>query len=76
MITFDSKYFQKFEFKRGQAEKYLQAAYRDLKIAGRSNIAEVEFQFAYNGLIKLGIALISRYGYKVRSRSGHHILPC
>ena len=73
MITFSPKYFQKFEFKRGQAEKYLQAAYRDLKIASRSNVAEVEFQFAYNGLIKLGITLISQLGYKVKSRSGHHI---
>lgn len=73
MITFDSKYFKKFEFKRKQTEKYLQAAYRDLKIANQSGVAEVEFQFTYNALIKLGIVLISRLGYKVKSRSGHHI---
>lgn len=73
MIAFDSKYFQKFEYKRKQMEKYLQAAYQDLKIASQSNVAEVKFQFAYNALIKLGITLISHYGYKVKSRSGHHI---
>lgn len=73
MINFDHKYFQKFKFKRNQTEKYLQAALRDLKISRKSNIAEVQFQFTYNALIKLGIALISHLGYKVKSRSGHHI---
>lgn len=73
MISFDPKYFQKFKFKPNQTEKYLQAAWRDLKISRQSNIGEVQFQFAYNALIKLGIALISRLGYKVKSRSGHHI---
>jgi len=73
MIIFDSKYFKKFEFKRGQTEKYLRAAYRDLEIASHSGVAEVRFQFAYNALIKLGISLISQFGYKVKSRSGHHI---
>jgi len=73
MIIFDSKYFKKFEFKSKQTEKYLQAAYKDLKIANQSGVAEVKFQFAYNALIKLGIVLISRLGYKAKSRSGHHI---
>jgi len=73
MTSFDPKYFQKFKFKPNQTEKYMQAAHRDLKISRQSDIAEVQFQFAYNALIKLGIALISRLGYKVKSRSGHHI---
>lgn len=73
MIIFDQKYFKEFEFKSEQTEKYLQAAYRDFKTANKFNAAEVEFQFAYQALIKLGIALISRHGYKVKSRSGHHI---
>ncbi|MFH0956196.1 MAG: hypothetical protein V1801_03250 [Candidatus Falkowbacteria bacterium] len=73
MIIFDSKYFKEFEFRPKQTEKYWQAACRDLKTANRFDAAEVEFQFAYNALIKLGITLISRYGYKVKSRSGHHI---
>jgi len=73
MISFDPKYFQKFKFRPNQTEKYLQAAYRDFKISRQSNINEVQFQFSYNALIKLGIALISHLGYKVKSRSGHHI---
>lgn len=73
MTSFDPKYFQKFNFKHNQTEKYLQAAWRDLKISQQSDIAEVQFQFAYNALIKLGIILISHLGYKVKSRSGHHI---
>lgn len=73
MIVFDPKYFKEFEFKSKQTEKYWQAACQDLKIACRFNAAEVVFQFSYNALIKLGIALISRLGYKVKSRSGHHI---
>lgn len=73
MIVFDPKYFVAFKFKPKQTEQYLQAAGRDFKIASRSGEVEVQFQFAYNALIKLGIALISRLGYKVKSRSGHHI---
>jgi len=73
MIIFDPKYFKEFEFKPKQTEKYMQAAYRDFKTANKFKAAEVEFQFVYNSLIKLGIALISRHGYKVKSRSGHHI---
>lgn len=73
MIVFDPKYFIKFAFKPNQWEKYLRAAYRDFRIARQSAVTEVKFQFTYNALIKLGIVLISREGYKVKSRSGHHI---
>lgn len=73
MISFDPKYFQKFKFRPNQTEKYMQAAWKDLKISKKSDIPEVQFQFAYNALIKLGIALISHFGYKVKSRSGHHM---
>jgi len=73
MINFDPKYFQKFRFGPNQADKYLKAAWRDLKISRQSNVAEVQFQFSYNALIKLGIAVISNFGYKIRSKSGHHM---
>lgn len=73
MIAFDSKYFKEFEFTAKQFDRYLESAYRDFSIASRSSEAEVQFQFSYNALIKLGIVLISRHGYKVKSRSGHHI---
>lgn len=73
MIKFGPKYFRKFDFSRNQIKKYLESAYKDLNIAKRDCIAEVKFQFSYNALIKLGIVLIGCYGYKVKSRAGHHI---
>ena len=33
----------------------------------------VIFTFTYNAIIKAGITLIATYGYRVRSKSGHHI---
>ncbi|MEW5907866.1 MAG: hypothetical protein AB1643_01650 [Patescibacteria group bacterium] len=73
MIKFENKYFRKFNFSKNQIRKYLDSAYKDLKIAKNANIAEVKFQFTYNAFIKLGISLIACYGYKVKSRLGHHI---
>ena len=73
MIKFENKYFRKFGFTKNQIKQYLSSAYKDLKIARSASIAEVEFQFAYNSFIKLGIGLIACYGYRVKSRSGHHI---
>ncbi|HUS50283.1 MAG TPA: hypothetical protein VMZ91_08955, partial [Candidatus Paceibacterota bacterium] len=65
-------YFKKFNFSKKQVQKYLDSALKDIKIAEESKIAEVKFQFAYNSLIKLGIALVACRGYKVSSRMGHH----
>jgi len=72
MIGFEDKYFKKFNFSKKQVQKYLDSALKDLKIAKEAEIAEVKFQFAYNSLIKLGIALVACRGYKVSSRMGHH----
>ncbi|MDP8258217.1 MAG: hypothetical protein P9L90_02165 [Candidatus Aadella gelida] len=49
------------------------SAQRDLKIAESTNISDVVFKFTYDALIKLGIMLIAKKGYKVRSTAGHHI---
>ncbi|MFA6106647.1 MAG: hypothetical protein WC745_03155 [Patescibacteria group bacterium] len=73
MIKFDPKYFKRADYYKPQTEKFLAAAYRDLKIASGSAIVEVKFQFSYNALIKLGISLIALSGYKVSSRTGHHV---
>lgn len=73
MIIFEQQYFQKFDFTPKQIEKYLQSARKDLNIAKQTDIPEVKFHFSYNCLIKLGITLISCFGYKLKSRSGHHI---
>lgn len=56
-----------------QIRQHFKAAIRDLKIAKQSDMAEVVFKFSYDALIKLGIALITRQGYKVRSVVGHHV---
>ena len=33
----------------------------------------MSIKFAYDALIKVGIALIAKQGYKVRSQPGHHV---
>ncbi|MCG2701251.1 MAG: hypothetical protein V1825_03625 [Candidatus Falkowbacteria bacterium] len=73
MIKFENNHFKKFDFNDEQIKKYLNSAGKDLNIAKQSYVEEVKFQFAYNALIKLGIALIACYGYRVSSRQGHHI---
>lgn len=73
MSIFETRYFQKFNFSNKQIEKYFASAHKDIKIAERSRITDVKFLFTYNSFIKLGITLIASYGYKVKSRSGHHV---
>ncbi len=74
MIMFwQEKYFQKFKFEDSQIKNYLKSSQRDLDIASKSKISEVVFRFSYDALIKLGIFLIAKNGYKVRSIPGHHI---
>ncbi len=73
MINFESQHFQKLAFKEEQIDQFLKSALHDLKIAEESNISDVIFKFSYDALIKLGIALIAKKGYKIRSVAGHHI---
>ena len=73
MINFESQHFQKLAFKEEQIDQFLMSARHDLKIAEESNIPDVVFKFSYDALIKLGIALIAKKGYKVRSKAGYHI---
>ncbi len=58
-MEFEDKYFKKLNFNQKQIEKYLNSALRDISIAKESKITEVQFQFTYNSLIKLGITLIA-----------------
>jgi len=73
MINFESQYFQKLAFADEQIEQFLKSALHDLKIAEESDIPDVVFKFSYDALIKLGITLIAKKGYKVRSTAGHHV---
>lgn len=61
-------------FTAGQSRKFLRNALRDLKIAKEDRIPEVRFTYAYQALIKAGIALLAKKeSLKVRSAPGHHI---
>ena len=73
MISFESQHFQKLAFKDEQIEQFLKSALHDLKIAEDSDIPDVVFKFSYDAFIKLGIVLIAKKGYKVRSTTGHHV---
>lgn len=74
MTRFDPKYFAKFKFTNEQISRYLDNALRDMKIAKEDSHSEVKFNYAYNALIKGGIALLAAEGsVKVRSVSGHHV---
>ena len=53
-----------------QLEDYFKSAKSSLEIAEKVDIPEVVFKFAYDVLIKLGITLIARDGYKIRSNMG------
>ena len=73
MINFESQHFQKLAFKEEQIEQFLKSALHDLEIAETSDIPDVIFKFSYDALVKLGIALIAKKGYKIRSTTGHHV---
>jgi len=70
---FEQNYFQKQKFIDKQISQYFASARRDMEIAESAGIAEVRFKFAYDALIKIGIAVIAEKGYKVRSQPGHHV---
>ncbi len=72
-ISFDSKFFQKTRFDSRTISKYFKNSLKDLKIATEDKRPEVIFKFSYEAVIKTGIALIAFYGYRVKSRRGHHI---
>ena len=72
-MDFESKFFQKIKFDNKTIEKYFRNATKDFKIATKSNEPEVIFNFSFSSLIKIGITLVAVYGYRVRSKTGHHI---
>ncbi|MCK9581270.1 MAG: hypothetical protein M0Q92_12605 [Methanoregula sp.] len=72
-MNFDRRYFQPLSFTPEQWRQYFASAERDVHIAQTAKLAEIQFTFAYNALIKIGIALIAANGYKVRSQPGHHV---
>ncbi len=73
MIHFDENYFQKINFDKEYPSQVFNSALRNLEIARKSNIPEVIFKFSYDALIKLGITLIAKQGFRVKSVTGHHV---
>jgi len=73
MIQFESDFFQTINFDAKQIGDYIKSAKRDLFIAKSSDVSEVVFKFSYDAIIKLGVILIAKHGYKVRSVPGHHV---
>src|SRR3989344_3647417 len=72
-LFFESIFFEKRKFEEKTIKKYFFGAERDFKIARENKDPEVVFKFSYDCLIKLGITLIVSQGYRIKSRTGHHI---
>jgi len=72
-INFETKFFQKNKFDEKTITKYFNNASGAFKVAIRNEEPEVIFKFSYDALMKIGITLIALYGYRTRSKKGHHI---
>lgn len=72
-LHFDTKFFQKKKFEKKAILRFFQNAIDDFRVALTNKEPKVIFNFSYSALIKIGIALIAVYGYRVKSRAGHHI---
>lgn len=73
MTAAGGEFFQKLKFTEEEIRKRFDSACRDLEIAGKDPFPEVCFTYAFQALIKIGIALLAREGLKVRSIPGHHV---
>jgi hypothetical protein len=70
-MIFDERFFEKFDFTEEQILLHFQNALRDFKIARDVGIPEVKFAYAYQALLKAGLAILARHGHRVRSIPGH-----
>ena len=71
-MEFDRKFFNKIEFNKKQTDNILISAKKDLLVAKNSKIIEVIFRFSYDSLLKFGMYVLAKNGYKTRSIPGHH----
>lgn len=70
----DKNFFSPQTFDVAELAKLRGSAAKYLDISRKNNEPEVKFHFTYMALIKIGIYLIAREGYRVKSRPGHHQL--
>jgi len=68
----DKNFFSKQAFTAVELEKLRKSAEKYLAISKKNHEPEVKFHFTYMALIKIGIYLIAKEGYRVKSRPGHH----
>lgn len=71
-MEFDKNFFNKIEFNEKQIDNILISARKDLLVAKNSKIIEVIFRFSYDSLLKFGMYVLAKNGYKTRSIPGHH----
>lgn len=72
-MTFDNKFFAAQKFTAVELENIRKSIKRNLELAGPGEEAEVVFHFTYMALLKIGIYLIAKEGYRVKSQPGHHV---
>lgn len=68
----DKNFFSKQAFTADELKKLHKSAEKCLTISKKNREPEVKFHFTYMALIKIGIYLIAKEGYRVKSRPGHH----
>jgi hypothetical protein len=73
MTEAGKEFFQKFTFAAEEVNARFENARRDLVIAEKDPFPEVRFSYAFQALIKTGIAVLASEGLKVRSIPGHHV---
>ena len=71
----DPEYFIKIRCSAAQIAGYLKRAQHDLEIAKKDAFVEVRFTYAYQALVKIGIALLAKEGLRVRAVPGHWPSP-
>lgn len=71
-MKFDKNFFIKQIFEKTEVLKLRKSVERDLGLAQGNAESEIIFHFAYMALIKIGIYLLARENYRVKSRPGHH----
>ncbi|MDD3711369.1 MAG: hypothetical protein PHP37_02100 [Patescibacteria group bacterium] len=71
-MKFDKTFFNKLQFSQKQLDDILDSVRNDLSVAQKSKITEVIFRFSYDALLKFGMYVLAKNGYKIRSILGHH----
>ena len=73
MSKFEKEFFQKFDYTDEQVKQFFKNSEKDLKLATSANDPNIIYRIGYDAVLKFGIAVIAKNGYKTRSILGHHI---